>query len=264
MSDPSPADKPNDSSPITPSLSSRDGIRRALMILDGKEYLWGTDMMEPDEYGKEADLIIQQMSGSPAATRLSAVHSCDNCEGVDPGSCAMSRQRLDAHAEGEHAFCGDECDAPDDEPPAYEWAQSVHSTDGTRTVHIPWLGPDGREAGSIRVHHTDVRTLALMLCDDTTRITDPSTEPETDEERADRLEIESEHAAGIHTHCGVTCEEEFPSIMLRNTILVRAIPGSATMLDELIRRAEAKAKNCKNCDHSKAVDMVAKYVEGQQ
>lgn len=164
-------------------------------------------------------------------------HACDNCDGVDPGTCVMNDGRTKAHEEGERSFCGNECNEPNDDLPVYDWAEAVYRTDGTRTVHIPWLGADGREAGSIRVNHKGVRTLALMLCDDITRIPGLLTEHETDEERADRLEVESEHAAGIHTHCGVTCEEEFPSLMLRNTILVRAIPGSATMLDELVRRA---------------------------
>ncbi|MFF3730426.1 hypothetical protein ACFYXM_08935 [Streptomyces sp. NPDC002476] len=62
-------------------------------------------------------------------------------------------------------------------------------------------------------------------------------EPETDEQRADREETERAHAAGDHQYCGPTCEVEFPSDMLRNAILARAIPGSARMLDELLRRA---------------------------
>jgi hypothetical protein len=69
-----------------------------------------------------------------------------------------------------------------------------------------------------------------------------TTEPdETDEQRADREETERDHAAGNHQYCGVTCEAEFPSDMLRNTILYRAIPGSKTMLAELERRAAAEA-----------------------
>ncbi|MFD5058231.1 hypothetical protein [Streptomyces sp. NPDC058394] len=67
----------------------------------------------------------------------------------------------------------------------------------------------------------------------------PAEEPETDEQRADRLETERSHAAGDHQYCGVTCEAEFPSVMLRNGILARAIPGSARMLDELLRRTAA-------------------------
>ncbi|MGW1546635.1 hypothetical protein [Streptomyces sp. NPDC002346] len=62
-------------------------------------------------------------------------------------------------------------------------------------------------------------------------------EPETEEQRADRLATERDHTAGDHQYCGLTCEAEFPSDMLRNAILARAIPGSARMLDELLRRA---------------------------
>lgn len=62
-------------------------------------------------------------------------------------------------------------------------------------------------------------------------------QPETDEERTDRLETERNHATGNHEYCGLTCETEFPSEALRNAILCRAIPGSARMLEELLRRA---------------------------
>jgi hypothetical protein len=60
---------------------------------------------------------------------------------------------------------------------------------------------------------------------------------ETDEQRADRLEIERDHAAGGHQYCGVTCETEMPSDMLRNFILAKGYPGTAGALDELLRRA---------------------------
>ncbi|MGW6600505.1 hypothetical protein [Streptomyces sp. NPDC055036] len=66
-------------------------------------------------------------------------------------------------------------------------------------------------------------------------------EPETAEQCTDREETERDHAAGNHQYCGLTCETEFPSDMLRNGILARAIPGSARILDELLRRASAPA-----------------------
>ena len=44
-------------------------------------------------------------------------------------------------------------------------------------------------------------------------------EPETDEQRADREETEREHAAGIHTHCGLTCEVDLPTEHLRNFVI---------------------------------------------
>ncbi|MFE7111106.1 hypothetical protein ACFU98_43690 [Streptomyces sp. NPDC057575] len=64
-----------------------------------------------------------------------------------------------------------------------------------------------------------------------------TTGPETEEQRADRLETERDHAAGDHRYCDITCEDMFPGQELRNAILARAIPGAATMLDELLRRA---------------------------
>ncbi|MFD6421575.1 DUF6011 domain-containing protein [Streptomyces sp. NPDC060198] len=67
-------------------------------------------------------------------------------------------------------------------------------------------------------------------------------EPETEEQRADREETERAHEAGDHEYCGPTCEVEFPSDLLRNTILYAALPGSARMLDELLRRADVEAK----------------------
>ncbi|XMN09337.1 DUF6011 domain-containing protein [Streptomyces griseobrunneus] len=66
-------------------------------------------------------------------------------------------------------------------------------------------------------------------------------EPETEEQRADREETERAHEAGDHEHCGPTCEAEFPTEMLRNTILYAALPGSGTMLEELLRRATGEA-----------------------
>ncbi|MEV0526007.1 hypothetical protein AB0I66_21460 [Streptomyces sp. NPDC050439] len=69
----------------------------------------------------------------------------------------------------------------------------------------------------------------------------PPAPAETDEERADREETEREHARGKHTYCDITCEVEFTTEKLRNTVLYRAIPGSESMLDELLRRASTEA-----------------------
>jgi hypothetical protein len=85
----------------------------------------------------------------------------------------------------------------------------------------------------------DVALLRRMAAE--ARATEPDTgQDETDEEREDRLETERAHAEGEHAFCGPTCEAEFPSDKLRNTILCRALPGSAGMLDELLRRAAAQ------------------------
>lgn len=87
--------------------------------------------------------------------------------------------------------------------------------------------------------------------------TDPT---ETDEERADRLETERAHAKGDHEYCGITCEAEFTTEMLRNGILWRAVPGSGAMLDELLRRARAEAA----APPSAPADRAAVLAEAQQ
>ncbi|MFB7354831.1 hypothetical protein [Streptomyces gardneri] len=63
--------------------------------------------------------------------------------------------------------------------------------------------------------------------------------PCEDGELCGRHEEQRAHTEGDHSICGPTCEVEFPSELLRNTILARAIPGSTRMLDELLRRASA-------------------------
>jgi hypothetical protein len=65
---------------------------------------------------------------------------------------------------------------------------------------------------------------------------------ETDEQRADREETERDHAKGDHTHCGPTCQVEYPTEQLRNFILAKGYPGTAGMLDELLRRAAMGAR----------------------
>lgn len=52
-------------------------------------------------------------------------------------------------------------------------------------------------------------------------------------------EEEQAHADGEHEYCGPTCEVQFPTELLRNSILAKGYPGTAGMLDELLRRAAA-------------------------
>lgn len=63
-------------------------------------------------------------------------------------------------------------------------------------------------------------------------------------EPCERHEREQTHAKGDHAFCeaDTTCEVVYPSQMLRNTILYRAIPGSKGMLKELERRARAAGR----------------------
>ncbi|MET9909740.1 hypothetical protein ABZZ74_23545 [Streptomyces sp. NPDC006476] len=77
------------------------------------------------------------------------------------------------------------------------------------------------------------------LVDETAQPT-PCSEPngcDPDGDLCDQHETERAHAEGEHAFCGPTCEVEFPSDKLRNFILAKGYPGTAGMLDELLRRA---------------------------
>lgn len=73
----------------------------------------------------------------------------------------------------------------------------------------------------------------------------PCSEPNPCEgsEPCDRHETEQAHAEGEHTFCGTECEVEYPSDQLRNFILAKGYPGTAGMLDELLRRAAAGVRD---------------------
>lgn len=70
-------------------------------------------------------------------------------------------------------------------------------------------------------------------------MTTPCSQPNPceDGELCGTHEVEQAHAEGEHEFCGVTCEIQFPSDMIRNGILAKGYPGTAGMLDELLRRA---------------------------
>lgn len=73
----------------------------------------------------------------------------------------------------------------------------------------------------------------------------PCSEPPCDNgpgEPCDAHETEQAHTKGEHEHCGITCEAEFTSEKLRNFLLAKGYPGSAGMLDELPRRADAAGR----------------------
>jgi hypothetical protein len=48
----------NQTPPATARAALRDAIRRAVCEAEGFGYAWGTDMLEPDEYGEVADAVL--------------------------------------------------------------------------------------------------------------------------------------------------------------------------------------------------------------
>jgi hypothetical protein len=61
-------------------------------------------------------------------------------------------------------------------------------------------------------------------------------------EPCDIHETERAHAEGEHAFCGVTCEVVFPTEQLRNFVIAKGYPGTAGMLNELLRRAAVEAR----------------------
>jgi hypothetical protein len=117
------------------------------------------------------------------------------------------------------------------------------------------MHPTGEDDQTIVACMTDDGRPAALFLDDEYRealglqLIDPDGDSESDTtpcsddypceegELCDRHEVEWAHSEGEHEYCGITCEVQLPSELLRNAILYRAIPGSAGMLDELLRRA---------------------------
>lgn len=64
--------------------------------------------------------------------------------------------------------------------------------------------------------------------------------PCEDGELCDVHEEELAHAEGEHELCGVTCEVQMPSELMRNFIIARGYPGTAGALAELLRRAASQ------------------------
>lgn len=115
----------------------------------------------------------------------------------------------------------------------------------------------GEERIHIEITYGEIRELLTRPAGDTTRqlwqvlaaadrrfnATTPAPEL-TDLDRelaADQEETATEHARGEHQHCSPTCETQYPSDQLRNFILAKGYPGTAGVLDELLRRASTTA-----------------------
>jgi hypothetical protein len=75
-----------------------------------------------------------------------------------------------------------------------------------------------------------------------TPCSDPPCNQDGNGEPCDIHETEQAHAEGEHAFCGVTCEVVFPTEQLRNFVIAKGYPGTAGMLDELLRRAAKEAR----------------------
>lgn len=142
-------------------------------------------------------------------------------------------------------------------PAAASVGQAAHTTRSAgwravvspRTLHAIAVHLDARAVSILRPEsdvYAEWQAVAAELrrmADETQQQTETPCGPAPDQcdpetgEPCDVHEVERAHAEGDHEHCGKECEVAMPSEQLRNAILCRAIPGSAGMLDELLRRA---------------------------
>ena len=56
--------------PSADRAALRDRIRRALCEADGKGFMWDSDMLEPDEYGDVADMVLSVLPATAEEHRL--------------------------------------------------------------------------------------------------------------------------------------------------------------------------------------------------
>lgn len=86
--------------PPADQTALRDRIRRVLCVRDGQGALWGTDMLEPDEYGADADAVLAVLPEQ--ADRAAVLRSAaDTVEAMNEGCgqskpCASCDARTDA------------------------------------------------------------------------------------------------------------------------------------------------------------------------
>ncbi|MCM8556163.1 hypothetical protein [Streptomyces sp. STCH 565 A] len=59
--------------PAADETALRDRVRRVLCQLGGQGDLWGTDLLEPDEYGEEADAVLAVLPATPGRAEYDAL-----------------------------------------------------------------------------------------------------------------------------------------------------------------------------------------------
>ncbi|MGV9352334.1 hypothetical protein [Streptomyces misionensis] len=82
----------------------RDRIRRVFCERDGKGYLWGTDMLEPDEYGEDADAVLAVFFGPiPAGTDTATWTAIRAAQLMNEAGQQRDRYRFAWHSARERA-----------------------------------------------------------------------------------------------------------------------------------------------------------------
>jgi hypothetical protein len=198
-----------------PDTTPADELRAAAALL--RTHATTAHRSSPAPWTVTDEYVVRCADGMIVADRSGTDHPAERADlpyiaAMDPGVGRALADWLDAAAVGYDA-----------------------TVTGAASV---WTDPaDAAERDAWVARQTDQHALAVARQVLGTPTTTPA--PETEEQRADREETEREHAAGIHTHCGLTCEVDVPTEHLRNFVIAKGYPGTKGALDELLRRAAA-------------------------
>ncbi|MFF2852626.1 hypothetical protein ACFVT5_40995 [Streptomyces sp. NPDC058001] len=112
--------------------------------------------------------------------------------------------------------------------------------------------------------YADIGVRVMAVLDDAAEAQQPEPEAQPDvpcsqpnpcdgDELCSTHEAAEAHAEGEHAFCGPTCEVRFPTEQMRNFVVAKGYPGTAGMLDELLRRAGAQQPARCSCAHARTM-----------
>ena len=216
---------PAGQAPDTGRDALRERIRRAVCEAEG--FAWDSDMLEPDEYGDHADMVLSALIGSDTDLRQAIDH-----RDYWHGEAMSATTRI------------------------IELERKLAAAERTRENADFHLGQEmarrqlaEKETDSLRAELSRMAAAPAVVSavpgqtDDETQAT-PCDQPNACDPDTGELcathEEEKAHADGEHEYCGVTCEVAMPTELMRNSLIAWAPPGGKGILAELERRAAAE------------------------
>lgn len=239
--------------PPDPTTDRRDQYAAPLYALM-RQNGWDGERTEPvvREMDLVLDAVIAVADAEQAELRAAAFEeAAEKLAGLEPEKAVLAGQSAWKTAAGivRHMAVQERRMADGEQPPAAPVvppAPTSRAADRQQIIEAlyearrPGLG--GMTEADAVAHMADAvlrRLAAVPAAEEQPENETPCSAPNScdSDELCPTHEEAKAHAEGEHAFCGPTCEVEFPSDKLRNTILHRALPGAAGMLDELLRRA---------------------------